>query len=340
MQSFPMFIKTSGRHFVVAGGGEQAAQKCRLLLKTDVAIRLLADHLDDELAALVAKGRVTQVRGPINAESFAGATMAFIATGSPAADNCIHALAKESGTLVNVVDRPDLCDVTTPSIVDRSPVVIAIGTEGTAPVLARRLKARFEQMLDPSLGRFAEAAGNLRGMVARHVPAKERRAFWREVFTGSIWRSFKTGAERQALAELKDRIRNGTPAAVSGQITIIDTSAGAADLVSLRAVERLQEADEIFYESPSDQDVLELARRDAERHLLGGAGGGKPWPERMSVSFVKRAASNGNCVVWLKNCANSDVEKFLKDLDGQDNVSVEFLGAPSAKATEKQAFCA
>lgn len=99
---------------------------------------------------------------------------------------------------MNVVDRPELCDLTTPSIVDRDPVVVAIGTEGNAPVLGRRIKTQIEQMLDPNLGRFAAAAGRLRGMVARHVPQSQRRAFWREVFAGPIWQTFKRGSEREA----------------------------------------------------------------------------------------------------------------------------------------------
>lgn len=336
MQSFPMFIKTSGRRFVVAGQGEQAAQKCRLLLKTDVQIDLLANAPEDELQALINKGRVQQKSGEICPESFSGAPLVFIATGSPVADVCLHELAKQAGVLVNVVDRPALCDMTTPSIVDRDPVVVAIGTEGTAPVLARRIKTRVEQMLDPNIGRFAEAAGNLRDMASRYVPSAQRRAFWREVFTGSIWKKFKSGAERQAIAELKEMIRNRHVLPASGTVTIIDTSAGAADLISVRAVERLQEADDIFFETHSDQAILEFARRDAERHLLGGASGTEPWPTRMSVSFVKRAASTGKNVVWLRNCQTAGNEIVRLTLKSDAQFQVEYLLATPAETAEKQ----
>ncbi len=340
MQSFPMFFKTSGRRFVVAGEGEQAAQKCRLLLKTDVQIDLLAEAPEDELRALINKGRIKQVPGPISPETFKGAPLTFIATGSPVADVCIHDLAKQTGALVNVVDRPALCDVTTPSIVDRDPVVVAIGTEGTAPVLGRRIKTRVEQMLDPNIGRFAAAAGNLRGMVARYVPSNQRRGFWRDVFTGSIWQKFKSGAERQAIADLKEMIRNERHLPAKGSITIIDTSARAADLISLRAVERLQEADDIFFETQHDQAILELARRDAERHLLGGASGTEPWPMRMSVSFVKRAASDGRKIVWLKNLQKSQNIFSQNATKNFGEIRFEVLHAPQQPSASIQAVSA
>lgn len=311
MQSFPMFIKTTGRTVVVVGDGEQAAQKCRLLLKSDADILLLGDHPDDELLAMIKQGRIRQQAGQISRASFETATIGFIATGSPAADVCIHAIAKDAGLLVNVVDRPELCDLTTPSIVDRDPVVVAIGTEGNAPVLGRRIKTQIEQMLDPSVGRFAEAVGRLRGMVARYVPQSQRRAFWREVFVGQIWQTFKRGSERDAIQRLKAQIMGEHPASQVAQVTLIDSMSGQADMISLRGVERLQEADEIFYEQESDQAILELARRDAERNLLGSVTSDHTWPIRSRISFIRQAAKPGRNIVWISNCDNSETTSNL-----------------------------
>jgi len=151
MKSFPMFIRTSGRRVVIIGGGEQAAQKSRLILKTDAQIVLAAPDLDEELAALVEEGRAEQYTGPITPALFDGAAMAFVGSGCPGIDAAIHALAV-GHCPVNVVDQPTLCDITTPSLVDRDPVVVAIGTEGTAPVLARQIKTKVEEMLAPNRG--------------------------------------------------------------------------------------------------------------------------------------------------------------------------------------------
>jgi uroporphyrin-III C-methyltransferase/precorrin-2 dehydrogenase/sirohydrochlorin ferrochelatase len=122
---------------------------------------------------------------PVTSGTFLGAALVFVATGCPGLDSAIHALAAAAGAPVNVVDRPDLCDAFTPSIVDRDPVVVAIGTEGAAPVLARQIRTRVETMLDPRLGDFAALAGRLRGAVERQVTRDRRRAFWRWAFDGA-----------------------------------------------------------------------------------------------------------------------------------------------------------
>jgi len=178
MKSFPMFIRTSERRVVIVGGGEQAAQKARLMQKTDALICLCAPELNPELAALVSKDKAQHITDPITKATFKDCAMTFIASGCPGIDVAIHAIAKDAGALVNVVDRPALCDAITPSIVDRDPVVIAIGTEGTAPVLGRSIKTQIERSLSPRIGAFAALAGRLRGAVAQNIPQNARRAFW------------------------------------------------------------------------------------------------------------------------------------------------------------------
>ncbi|MEM6307491.1 MAG: bifunctional precorrin-2 dehydrogenase/sirohydrochlorin ferrochelatase, partial [Pseudomonadota bacterium] len=147
MKTFPMFLQMTDRRVVIVGGGEQAAQKSRLLLKTEAQIDIVALELDAELRALADRGRVNWIKTPITPAVFADTALVFVATGCPGMDAAIHALAKAAGTVVNVVDQPALCDAITPSIVDRDPVVVAIGTEGTAPVLGRQIKTRVEEML-------------------------------------------------------------------------------------------------------------------------------------------------------------------------------------------------
>lgn len=303
MKSFPMFIKTTNRRVVIAGGGEQAAQKARLMLKTDAQIVLLADNLDDELRELVTQCRATQVRGPIGAHSFAGAAMVFIGTGCPGVDASLHAIAKAASVPVNVVDQPHLCDITTPSLVDRDPVVVAIGTEGTAPVLARGIKTQVEQLLDPSLGSFAALAGRMRGAVAMRVPRAQRRAFWGWAFRGAPWQTHKRGAEREAATQLKEAIQKGCApkTKTTGAISLVGAGPGARDLLTLRAVERLQEADIIFYDRLVDPEVLELARRDAQRVFVGKVVGASAWPQERICAVVVAAAKQGKRVVRLKS---------------------------------------
>jgi len=301
MKSFPMFLTLSGRRVVIAGGGEGAAQKMRLMLKTEAVIEVAAPRIDEEIAAAVASGRVAHLSGPISPATFAGAALVFVTTGSPGADACLHALAKEAGALVNVVDRPALCDATTPSLVDRDPVVVAIGTEGTAPVLARRIKTEIEAMLDPRLGAFSALMGRLRGATARHVPPACRRAFWAWALDGP-WHRFRAGAEREAASVLKDAIRaGGSGAEAGGRIDLVGAGPSARDLLTLRAVQRLQEADVIFYDRLVDPGVLELARRDAERVFAGKEVGACAWPQSRIDAAIVAEARKGRRVVRLKS---------------------------------------
>ena len=303
MKSFPMFIRTTGRRVIIAGGGEQAAQKARLLLKTDARIVLTAPVLDDELAALVASGRAVHHASGATMELFEGAAMSFIATGCPGWDASLHALAQAARCPVNVVDRPDLCDITTPSIVDRDPVVVAIGTEGTAPVLGRALKTQIETMLPVNLGGLAALAGLLRASVAAGVPRAARRAFWAWVFKGAPRAIWTRGAEREAARLIKAAIAvGGAPEADTvGSIALVGAGPGARDLLTLRAVERLQEADVIFYDRLVDEEVLELGRRDAERVFVGKHVGAHAWPQQRINAVIVAEARKGRRVVRLKS---------------------------------------
>ncbi|MHC0052656.1 siroheme synthase CysG [Actibacterium sp. D379-3] len=304
MKTFPMFLTMAGRDVAIAGGGEQAAQKARLMLKTEARLTLLAPELDDELQALVDAGRARHHAGPVTPAQFAGCALVFIATGCAETDAALHAVAKAAGAVVNVVDRPDLCDAITPSIVDRDPVVVAIGTEGTAPVLARQIKTRIETMLEPRLGAFAALAGRMRGAVASRVAAEDRRAFWRWAFADAPRQLHAAGAERDAARALKAAIAAGRApdsGDAPGMISLVGAGPGARDLLTLRAVQRLQEADIIFYDRLVEPEVLELARRDAERVFVGKAVGACAWPQDRIDAVVVAAAKQGKRVVRLKS---------------------------------------
>ena len=341
MQSFPMFIRTTGRRVVIAGGGEEAAQKARLILKTDAQITLLAPVLDAELAGLVAQGRATHAPGPVTPDSFAGAALVFIGTGCAGADAALHTLAKAAGALVNVVDRPELCDATTPSIVDRDPVVVAIGTEGTAPVLARAIKTQVETLLPPSLGGLAALAGRLRGAVAAQLPQATRRAFWAWVFAGQPARLHGAGREAEAAELLKTAIATGTVPAGAGEghIALVGAGPGARDLLTLRAVARLQEADVIFYDRLVDPAVLELARRDAERVFVGKAVGACAWPQERICALIVAEARKGRRVVRLKSGDPSIFGRATEELEAARaaGVAVEVVpGVTAASAAAAQ----
>ncbi len=336
MKTFPMFLQMQGRRVVIAGGGEQAAQKCRLILKTEAAIIVLAPSLDPELADLHKAGRIDWIDAAITPASFGDAALVFVATGCPAADASLHALAKAGGAIVNVVDQPDLCDAITPSIVDRSPVVVAIGTEGTAPVLARQIKTRVEQMLEPRLGDLAALAGRLRDRAAARLGPRMRRDLWRWVFAGAVRETHARGGEREAARMIKDAIDTATfgadPADVSGTVSLVGAGPGCKDLITLRGVQRLQEADIIFYDRLVDPEILDLARRDAERVFVGKEPGCHHWPQDKICGVLVSAARQGKRVVRLK-CGDPGVfSRGAEEADALNAAGISYEVVPGVTA--------
>ncbi|SFS05890.1 siroheme synthase CysG [Yoonia litorea] len=302
MKAFPMFIRTSGRRVTIVGGGEQAAQKARLIGKTDAKLVLVAQDLEDELQGLVQSGRAEHVK-VLSSAVFEDAAFAFVGTGCPGFDAAAHALAKAARCPVNVVDQPDLCDLTTPAIVDRDPIVVAIGSEGTAPVLTRDIKTKLEALLPQNLGGLAALAGNLRPRVTQKIARHKRRAFWAWVFKGAAGATWTRGAQREAARLIKEAIADGGAPKEReiGHIALVGAGPGARDLMTLRAVERLQEADVIFYDRLVDPEVLELARRDAERVFVGKVVGAHAWPQEKISEMIVAEARKGRSVVRLKS---------------------------------------
>ncbi len=266
MKNFPMFLKMADRRVLIIGGGEQAAQKARLILKTDAEICVLSDQLDIELQKYVDDGRIQHLNEVLTVELLQSASLIFSATGCAGAGAAHAELAKVANSLINVVDMPELCEAMTPSIVDRDPLVIAIGTEGNAPILGRQIKSKMETILEPGLGRLVTFAGSMRNEVAHRINSKDRRSFWNWVFNEKPRQEFSKGSERHAFDMIKNVIAmNGKDTGGEKDITFITADAPDADLMRLRDVRALQEADIIFYQPSLHKDILELARRDAER---------------------------------------------------------------------------
>lgn len=333
MKTFPMFLQMAGRRVVIVGGGEQAAQKTRLILKTEASVEIWAPDLDPELADLEAEGRISHHAGAITPATFENTALTFIATGCPGNDMALHALAKAAGATVNVVDQPQLCDAITPSIVDRDPVVVAIGTEGTAPVLARQIKTKLEEALEPRLGDLASLAGRLRSAAAARLGPRARRDLWRWVFNDAPRQMFTSGAERDAAKLIKTAIETGEFGATKGgSVSIIGAGPGAKDLITLRGVQRLQEADVVYYDRLLDPEILDLARRDAERIYVGKAPGCHSWPQEKITQTLVSAAKRGQRVVRLK-CGDPGVfARSTEEMDALRANDIPFEIVPGVTA--------
>jgi uroporphyrin-III C-methyltransferase/precorrin-2 dehydrogenase/sirohydrochlorin ferrochelatase len=297
---FPAFHKVAGRRVIVVGGGAEAAAKIRLLSETKAEIVVFAPSLDKETGAALIAARGDWRGAAPNAADLTGAVLVFSATGTEDGDREIWALAHEAGVPVNCVDRPELCDFYTPSIVNRAPLAVAIGSEGVAPVLSRHVRARIEGMLAPAFGDLAGLADRLRERVGRTLGTPEsRRRFWAQFFSGSV--AEKVFAGRVAEAELDAiRILEIDPF-VAGHVSLVGAGPGAEDLLTLRAHRALQEADVIVYDRLVPETVVAMGRRDARRVYVGKAKGAHAVTQAEINALIVSEARAGHRVVRLKS---------------------------------------
>jgi len=186
MESFPIYMRLKGARCVVIGGGDVATRKVTMLLKADAAVEVIAPELCNLLKAQVLAGKIKHIQGTFEASQLTGATLVIAATDDETVNTLVSLTAKAQNIPVNVVDAPALCTFTMPSIVDRSPVLIAISSNGAAPVLARLIRAKLETMIPASYGRLAFLARDFRDAVkAKFSDSQSRRIFWEKTFQGT-----------------------------------------------------------------------------------------------------------------------------------------------------------
>jgi uroporphyrin-III C-methyltransferase/precorrin-2 dehydrogenase/sirohydrochlorin ferrochelatase len=297
---FPAFHKVAGRRVIVVGGGEEAAAKIRLLSETKAQIVVYAPALDKEAGAdLIAAHADWRGASPSVAD-IAGAALIFAATGTEEGDRAVHALAKEAGVPINVVDRPELCDFYTPAIVNRAPLAVAVASEGVAPVLSRHVRARIEGLLAPAFGDLAGLADRLRGRVTKKLATvAERRRFWARFFSGPVAEKVFAGrmgdAEDEALRDLEIEPN------FTGHVSLVGAGPGAEDLLTLRAQRVLQEADVIVYDRLVPEAIVAQGRRDAHRIYVGKAKGDHSLSQEQINALLVREAKKGRRVVRLKS---------------------------------------
>jgi uroporphyrin-III C-methyltransferase / precorrin-2 dehydrogenase / sirohydrochlorin ferrochelatase len=300
MRYFPLFVDLENAEVLVVGGGEQAAQKVRLLLKTGARLKVVAETVTDELRDLGERGALAIIPRPFEARDVEGVRLVHAATGDRALDARVAGAAKARNVPVNVVDAPELSTFIMPAIVDRAPVTVAIGTEGAAPVLAREIKSRIESLLPANLGVLARRAQGLRKLVAGAVPdARARRRLWERLLLGPFRRAVLSGAEVEADRILGAELR-GAEVPTGGRVALVGCGPGDPDLLTLKALQRLQEADVLVVDRLVNPRILEYARRDAERIFVGKRPGGPATPQAEINRILVREASAGKVVARLK----------------------------------------
>lgn len=301
MEALPIFIKLKGRRCLVVGGGEVALRKVTMLLKADAEILLVAPALHASLQQLAAEKRIQVVMDTYQPAHLQEACLVVAATDDDAVNQQVSEDAKACNIPVNVVDAPALCTFTMPSIVDRSPVVIAISSSGSAPVLARMIRSKLETLIPASYGRLAQLAADFRDAVkARFDSSQKRRVFWEAVFTGPVAELVFSGQEAAARHALANQLAAADNATVSGEVYLVGGGPGDPDLLTFRALRLMQQADVCVYDKLVSPQVMELVRRDAELIYVGKARDRHTLPQEDINALLVRLAKEGKRVLRLK----------------------------------------
>ncbi|HXV31543.1 MAG TPA: SAM-dependent methyltransferase [Sinorhizobium sp.] len=274
LATLPLFWTLKGKRVVVAGGSDAAAWKAELMAACGAEVHLHAPRaeLSDGFLDLLARGATHACGCFIHHDEawhegiFADAAMAIADCEDDREAEAFFKAALAVGIPANVIDKPAFCQFQFGSIVNRSPVVVAISTDGAAPILAQAIRRRIETLLPPALKRWATIAQAIRERVnARLKPGTERRAFWERFVDRAFLDTPEEGVETRLMAEM-DRL--ATPQPAIGRVTIVGAGPGNAELLTLKAVRTLQAAEVILYDERISHDVLELARREAKRILV------------------------------------------------------------------------
>ena len=278
MDYFPIFLDLRGRAALVVGQGEAAERKAEALRRA---------------------GAVVRARPRFEAADLDGCALA-IGAEAPMADlEALFAAAAARGVPVNVVDRPALCSYITPSVIDRAPLAIAVSSGGAAPVLARLLRARIEAMVPPAYGRLAALAERWKERIRTRLPDTAlRRRVLERALSGRVADLVLAGQDDAAEAELARELEAGPDPA--GIVYLVGAGPGAADLLTLRAQRLLGEADVIVHDRLVTGDVLDMARRDADRIAVGKARACHTVPQEEINALLVRLGLEGRKVVRLK----------------------------------------
>lgn len=301
MKLFPIFADLKGRLVLVVGGGDVAERKTLALLEASANVVVGSPELTPPLTTLAAQGRIRHLAGRFDPAWLDDVWLVIAATDDRAANTAVSEAASARRIFANVVDDPELSTFQVPSIVDRSPVIVAISSSGVAPVLARRIRERIESLFDHTLGQLAGLAATYRKRIrATHPDLGARRRFYDWLLDGPVAGFLRQQQPAQAEAALAASLDNPI-APAAGSVVLVGAGPGDPGLLTLKALRALNEADVILYDRLVSDDIMSLARRDADRVPVGKLPGENHHATQARIhALLVEHARAGRRVVRLK----------------------------------------
>lgn len=306
MKYYPVFLKLAGERVIFSGAGEHAAAKIKLLLKTEANVCVFGEDPCDDVLRWAHEGLIVLVERPLEEADSVGARLVYGANDEPDLDAHAVELGKAVGALTNIVDNLEASAFLTPAIVDRDPVIVAIGTEGTAPVLARKIKKSVEEMLPVSTGVLARLASQFRPKAAQLGASVARRAFWSRFFFTTGPAAFAANGEsgvQKALDELLIEAQSPKQLSIrtAGHVDFVGAGPGDPELLTMKARRLLHDADVVLHDRLVTPEILELVRREAIVRSVGKEGFGPSWKQEDINNLLVEHVHAGHRVVRLKS---------------------------------------
>ena len=300
MDYFPVFLDVKQRICLLVGGGEIATRKGRLLARAGARLRVVAPDISQELQQLALDGGGELLQRDYQPNDLDACVLVVAATDDEAINARISADAQARHLPVNVVDSPALCSFITPAIVDRSPLVVAISSGGAAPVLARLLREKLETLIPTGYGHLAQLASRWRERVKQTFNGDARRRFWEKALQGPVAERIFSGQHEQAEQWMTDALAQPDAVAQYGEVYLVGGGPGDPELLTLRALRLMQQADVVLYDRLVSEPVLDLVRRDAERIYVGKRRSEHSMPQQNINELLLNLALEGKRVLRLK----------------------------------------
>ncbi|MFO5976110.1 siroheme synthase CysG, partial [Klebsiella pneumoniae] len=300
MDHLPIFCQLRQRDCLLVGGGDVAERKARLLLDAGANVTVNALDFTPQFQVWADSQMLTLVQGEFIPSLLDNCWLAIAATDDETVNQQVSEAAEARRIFCNVVDAPRQASFIMPSIIDRSPLMVAVSSGGTSPVLARLLREKLESILPLHLGQLARYAGHLRARVKQQfATVGERRRFWEKLFVNDRLAQSLANDDRQAVADTTEQLLT-EPLEHRGEVVLVGAGPGDAGLLTLKGLQQIQQADVVVYDRLVSDDIMNLVRRDADRVFVGKRSGYHCVPQEEINQILLREAQKGRRVVRLK----------------------------------------
>lgn len=300
MDHLPIFCQLRDRACLLVGGGDVAERKARLLMDAGARLTVNALAFTPQFTVWAAEGMLTLAEGAFEETLLDDCWLAIAATDNEAVNQQVSTAAEARLIFCNVVDAPTQASFIMPSIIDRSPLMVAVSSGGTSPVLARLLREKLESLLPQHLGHVAHFAGKLRGRVKRQFASVgERRRFWEKLFVNDRLAQSLANQNTPAVEKITEQLL-AEPLDNRGEVVLVGAGPGDAGLLTLKGLQQIQQADVVVYDRLVSDEIMNLVRRDADRVFVGKRAGYHCVPQEEINQILLREAKQGKRVVRLK----------------------------------------